>query len=193
MPKIAIDYSKTIIYKIVCRDVNVKDLYVGSTTDFTVRKNAHKYACINPDSKCHHMYVYQFIRKSGGWDNWQMIEIVKMPNCKDAQEKFKRERHFIEEMKATLNKNIPTRTQTEYYEANKDEIKARHKQYNEANKDKIKLYKNKYNEANKGKIKTRNNQLYICECGCQCSQHSKQRHLRSKKHQAYLQKQNDNK
>ena len=45
MPRTAVDYSKTIIYKIVCNDLNVKDIYVGSTTDFTKRKNKHKSCC----------------------------------------------------------------------------------------------------------------------------------------------------
>jgi hypothetical protein len=34
MPKVDMDYLKTTIYKIVCNDVNVKELYVGSTTNF---------------------------------------------------------------------------------------------------------------------------------------------------------------
>ena len=42
MPLIPIDYSKTIIYKIVCNDLNICVVYVGSTTDFIRRKNEHK-------------------------------------------------------------------------------------------------------------------------------------------------------
>jgi hypothetical protein len=42
MPKTTIDYSKIVIYKIVCYDLNVKDIYIGSTTDFTQRKCSHK-------------------------------------------------------------------------------------------------------------------------------------------------------
>ena len=42
MPKKNIDYSKTIIYKIVCKDLAVKDVYVGSTTHFINRKYGHK-------------------------------------------------------------------------------------------------------------------------------------------------------
>jgi hypothetical protein len=41
MPRLPIDYSKSIIYKIVCKDLDVKDCYVGSTTNFTNRKNAN--------------------------------------------------------------------------------------------------------------------------------------------------------
>ncbi len=42
MPRNEIDYSKTIIYKIVCNDLTITDCYVGSTTDFKTRKAAHK-------------------------------------------------------------------------------------------------------------------------------------------------------
>ena len=42
MPKTAIDYSKTIIYKIVCNDLDITDLYVGHTTDFIRRRHHHK-------------------------------------------------------------------------------------------------------------------------------------------------------
>jgi len=51
MPKIPIDYSKTIIYKIVCNDLNVKDCYVGHTINMTKRKWAHKSRCHNDKDK----------------------------------------------------------------------------------------------------------------------------------------------
>ena len=69
------DYSKTIIYKIVCNDLNVRDKYVGSTTNFTNRKSNHKKCCSNETSRDYNYKVYQMIRLNGGWDNWNMIEI----------------------------------------------------------------------------------------------------------------------
>ena len=42
MPRLPIDYSKTIIYRIVCKNPEIKDCYVGQTTDFTSRKSCHK-------------------------------------------------------------------------------------------------------------------------------------------------------
>ena len=45
MPKNNINYSNTIIYKIVCIDLNIKDLYIGSTTDSYNRKSNHKSKC----------------------------------------------------------------------------------------------------------------------------------------------------
>ena len=41
MPKTPIDYTKTIIYKIICLDLEIKDNYVGSTTSFLKRKQQH--------------------------------------------------------------------------------------------------------------------------------------------------------
>ena len=73
MPKTPIDYSKTIIYKIVCKDLNVKDVYVGHTTDFIRRKRQHNSVCNCETSLRHNLKVYQLIRDSGGWENWSMI------------------------------------------------------------------------------------------------------------------------
>ena len=66
MPKHEIDYTNTIIYKLVCIDINIKELYVGHTTNFTKRKYAHKYGCNNETSKKYNLHVYQFIRNNGG-------------------------------------------------------------------------------------------------------------------------------
>ena len=41
MPKTA-DYSKGFIYKIVCNDITIPNLYVGSSTDWVKRKCQHK-------------------------------------------------------------------------------------------------------------------------------------------------------
>ena len=66
MPHKQVDYSKTIIYKIVCNDLNIKDCYVGHTTDFRTRKSTHKSHCNNPNDKKHHINLYQFIWNNGG-------------------------------------------------------------------------------------------------------------------------------
>ena len=50
MPRKVVDYSKTVIYKIVCKDLNITELYVVHTTDFTRRKCEHKTCCNNEKS-----------------------------------------------------------------------------------------------------------------------------------------------
>jgi hypothetical protein len=156
MPRLPIDYSKTIIYKIVCNDLNITDIYVGSTTDFIRRKNEHKRCCNNEKSKKYNLKVYQIIRQNGGWDNFTMIEIEKY-NCNDSNEAHAKERYHYELLNSSLNSNLPNRTQQEYYEANKLKIVEQQKQYRKNNKEKIAEIKNEYNkkyrEANKEKLK----------------------------------------
>ena len=162
MPKLAIDYSKALIYKLVCKDVSIKDCYVGSTTNITKRRNCHKSSSINKNCKNYDMYVYQFIRENGDWNNWDMVEVEKYA-CEDKQSLHTRERFWIETLNATLNKFIPTRTQKEYRIDKHEDIVKQNKEYREKNKDKIKEYyeKNKekiseyykkYNEQNKEQI-----------------------------------------
>ena len=152
MPRLPIDYSKTIIYKIVCNDLNICDVYVGSTTDFIRRKRQHKTICNNEKDKSHNLKVYQTIRQNGGWCNFSMVEIEKY-NCNDSNEARARERYHYELLNTSLNTIYPKRSMKEYYETKKEQIKEYQKHYNEANKEKITEYKKQYVETNKEKIK----------------------------------------
>jgi hypothetical protein len=137
MPRKEIDYEKAIIYKFVCNDLTVKEVYVGSTTNFCVRKNSHKYSCCNPNSKDYNLKIYKFMRENGGWENWSMIEIEKSV-CNDANELRKRERFWIENLNATLNFELPSRSMKELQQTEKY-VKYR-KNWSEENKEKIKEY-----------------------------------------------------
>jgi len=130
------DYSKTIIYKLVCCDVNVTDCYVGHTTNFVKRKYSHKSRCNNRKAKGHNCYVYKFIRDHGGFENWTMIELEKW-SCSNKFEAAKRERYHIEELKASLNKVVPSRSFQEYRSNNKIDIYLQQKAYHHRNKEKI--------------------------------------------------------
>lgn len=179
MPKINMDYSNTIIYKIVCKDVNIKECYVGQTTNFTKRKCKHKSDCNNINDRNYNLYIYKFIRENGNWNNWDMIEIEKY-NATDKLDACKKERHWIEQLHATLNKQLPTRTEKEYLVDNKDKIIEYHKKYyieninkfNERskeywidNKDRLKELNKEYRINNKDKLKEkdkeRNRKYYI--------------------------------
>ena len=84
MPKSNCDYSRTVIYKIVCNDLNITNCYVGHTTEFTKRKSNHKTRCTDVNDKYHNLEVYKFIRDNGDWSNWSMIEIGKWA-CTDGK------------------------------------------------------------------------------------------------------------
>ena len=161
MPRTAVDYLKTIIYKIVCKDLSVKDLYVGHTTDFIRRKYKHMSICRNPEHKNHSSKLYECIGKNGRWDNWEMVEIEKYP-CTDSNEARSRERFWYENLIATLNTVCPCRSSGE-----------KNKLYREKNADVIK--------AHKGAVE-------ICECGNQYTHAHRQRHFRTKIHKKKYEK-----
>ena len=143
-----VNYKNSSIYKLCCKDTDIKDIYVGSTTNFKRRKGDHKYNCNNEKSLKHNIYVYQFIRENGGWTNWDMVEICNF-SCDNKRELHTEERRHLELLGATLNKLIPTRTLKEYYEDNKEEIQEYHKEYYKDNKDKIIEKSKEYYEENK--------------------------------------------
>ena len=136
MPKTIMDYGKTIMYKIVCKDLTIKDCYVGHTTDMTKRKYAHKFACNTEKDKSHNHKKYKIIRQNGGWDNWTMLLIEKFP-CEDNYEACKREREIIEQLGANLNTNDDKEELTQIQKDYLEEINNYHKQRYQANKAEI--------------------------------------------------------
>ena len=106
MPKVDIDYSNTIFYKIYCKDASIDDLYIGHTTNFVQRKYAHKQGCKNNKSSNYNCKLYKTIRDNMGWDNW-MMEIIAFHNCDDLYAAKKLEQSYFEDYKATLNSIEP--------------------------------------------------------------------------------------
>ena len=200
MPKTNIDYSNTIIYKLCCKDITITEIYIGHTTDMRKRKYRHKSSCNNEITKGYNYYVYEFIRNNGGWDNWDMIEIERFEAI-DGNDARKKERYYIEELKATLNNKLPTQTQKEYQEKNKEvidernkiyrkthkeEIKERNKIHYENNKEIISIKKKEYAENNKEYFKSYYTEKIECECGCLTRRGDLARHMKTKKHQLII-------
>lgn len=157
MPRLKVDYRKTVIYKIVCNDLEVKDLYVGHTTHFTNRKNCHKNRCTNEKNKSYNLKVYKTIRENGGWNNYSMVEVEKFP-CKDGNEALARERYWFEQLEAKLNTYSPTlnvenrnENHKEYIKEHAEEIKEYKKQYNKIYREEHREEKNKYQKKYRAK------------------------------------------
>ena len=179
MPKIEIDYSNTIIYKISCKDVSCNELYVGYTTNFVQRKHAHKQYCNNDTSPHHNMKLYKVIRENGGWDNWNM-EMIDCINCEDINEAKLKEYDYSISLQSTLNtvKPIPILTLKK--------TKTKQVYYDESCK--IYTYSNELMEQHH---KTKNDKIsndiipkFYCEtCHFKCSKQSEyNRHIETKKH-----------
>ena len=55
--------------------------------------------------------IYKIIRKNGGWNNWDMVEIATH-NCKNFTEARIKEQEYYQLLKATLNSNCPYKLRT---------------------------------------------------------------------------------
>ena len=188
MPRIAIDFSRFVVYKLCCKDVSVKDEYVGGTTCKTKRKNDHKSICLNPKNKKHNIYVYQFIREHGGWENWDMIEVEAFP-CKTSEQARTRERYWLETLGATLNLIRPIQTDEEHREqkaafSRADAIQNRKRAtaYRIAHPEQVR----QYFVANAKQIRERLAERITCDCGMDYRRGNKAQHLRSAKHIAAM-------
>ena len=169
------------IYKLVCKDIEIKECYVGSTKNFRTRKFEHKSRSNNYSSNPNfNAYVYRFIRANGGWFNWDMIQVEEYEYT-TKRDLLSRERHWIEELKSSLNKHVPITTTTskadydkEYYEENKENKLEKIKIHYEENSETIKKYR-----RDNYKVKI------FCECGSSIRITNKSYHLKSKKHRQY--------
>jgi len=122
-----INYNNSCIYKLVCNDQAIKEIYIGSTTNFVNRKYCHKNFYEKKDTK-----VYKFIRENGGWDNWTMVKI-KDCNFETKKQLLEEEKLNIEkETNPLLNMLKPIRTS--------EELKEWKKQHNIKNKDKYQAF-----------------------------------------------------
>ena len=190
------DYSKGLIYKLICNDNFITENYIGSCCDYKDRKKTHKSGCNNVNDKGYNNYKYKFIREHGGIDNWSMIIIKEFP-CNSNRELECEERVQMDLLGGELNTYRPFVTEEErkesnnnrckeYRELNKDKIKEYHKEYKKNNKDKFKEYKKEYYEINKDKIYERRKQKFECECGGRYTLMGKSQHFKTKTHINYI-------
>jgi len=172
MPRLPKDYSKGLMYKLCCKDTTIKEIYVGSSTNFTQRKRGHKSSCNNPNGKQYNLKVYKFIRENGGFQNWNMVLIEYFP-CETELELGRREDYWKQELQSSLNTYSPhiyetkQEAQHKYRENNKEKAVEYHKvwretnkeykaekdkEYYQKNKDKMNEINKKYHQNNKEKI-----------------------------------------
>ena len=154
--------KKCIIYKIVCNNIEVPYIYVGSTKNFNKRKKSHKYALNN--QKLSHMKEYRIINENKGWDNWTMI-ILETRLCESKAEAVEIERRYYDELNANAMNSIrPMCTIEELKEYQAE-------------------YKKLHRTANKEKIAARQSEKIHCEaCNCYNSRCHISRHNKSPKH-----------
>lgn len=174
------NYANSSVYKLLKQDdYDNKNIYIGSTTNFKVRKNNHKTCCNNDNAKSYNLKVYQFIRDNGGWTEWTMIQLEAFP-CETKKELQNRERYWIEQLKPVLNIEIPTKTLTEY-----------NKEYRDNNKEKLVENYNIYYDKNKEVILEKKKEKITCECGSIVCKHTLAKHKRTQTHIKWIEEKNN--
>ena len=174
-----VNYGNSVVYKLCCKDASIDKIYVGVTTNFTRRKHLHKTQCTDPKHCKYNTYLCKFIRKHGGWNNWDMI-LVKAVKCRDKKHLDKKCRRYVEKLQPQLNKAIETQFREkkhEYRAKNRNKILQQRKEYREKNRDVlreksrqyradpdnkhiIKAQKDRYSERHKDRISERNKKYY---------------------------------
>lgn len=111
MPSKAVDYSKTLIYKIQHKQIN-ELLYVGHTTDFTSRKAKHKKVLKNHSP----LQLYRMIENNGGWEEFNMVVVESYP-CENKQEACLREDVVMRRLHQTsYDKQYQAKDFADYYQ-----------------------------------------------------------------------------
>ena len=194
------DYSKGKIYKIVCNTTGLT--YYGSTCEPILSRRLAKHRSnykdyLNNASHSHYTTSYKVLENGN-------CDIILMENypCKSNDELTSRERFYIENFDC-VNKIIPTRTQQEYKDLNKewyqDYMKEYNQQYREENREKIsKQRKERYYshremilQQHKENYK-KNNIPITCSCGTIITKCKLKRHQKSKKHIEEINNNNNN-
>jgi len=161
MPRKAMDYSKTIIYKIQHED-NEDLVYVGHTTDFVKRKYTHKSDCNNEKGKKFNLKLYTMIRENGGWQCFKMVMIEEYP-CANHLEACRREDECMRQLKSTMNGRgavLDKEKIKQYREANKQKLSEQMKHWYEANKEKCLEKSKHWYEANRDEINHKRRERY---------------------------------
>ena len=118
------------LYKIFCKNENIRDFYIGSTKNFNVRKGVHKYYC----NQKLNIHLYNFINSNDGWENFKMeiIQTCDLENLKQL------ENELIYNLNPSLNCQNPLKNKGQYkkkyYQKNSNEIKEKAKRYYQENK-----------------------------------------------------------
>ena len=115
------DFSKAVIYKL--EHVDGASVYVGSTTNLSARRNAHKTNSLNPASKEFNSPLYKAIREAGGFEYFKVMVIKEFP-CKTKMALLIEETRISSEIKPTLNSCKAWRSE--------DEARARSKELKDA-------------------------------------------------------------
>lgn len=179
------------IYKIICGLTN--DIYVGSTLNVLKHRfNGHKTdykRWLNDRSKA--CFAIFPLFEQYGLESFKII-LIKEYDVVDRSHLHALEQLWMNKLKrCTVNVQaafIPT--SNAYKElVLKVAVSARMKVYREANRDVISAKNKLYREANRDELNAKKKVKHTCDCGGRYIHSHRSRHLKSKKHQHFVESQ----
>jgi hypothetical protein len=198
------DYKNGKIYAI--KSYQTDEVYIGSTCEkyLSNRLKGHLYN-YKEWKGGNRPYITSFLIIEKYPDYY--IELIENCPCNNIDELRKRERYWIQSGEyKVVNKQIPGRTDKEYYQDNKSRLQeinnnykkekkeilaVKNKEYREKNIDIIKEKDKMKYEKNKDKISQRNAEKITCECGRVLTRGCLTRHLKKDIHMRTLLKKNN--
>jgi len=179
-------YENGKIYRIWSLDTD--KIYIGSTCDTLSNRF------------CSHKSCYKSWKNGKGqfYSSFNLFDLVGVDNCKielehnfvcDSKTKLNKEEGRIQRLYKDIivNKDIAGRTLEEYRQDHIQYQKEYQKEYRQDNKEKKKEYNDIYRQNNKEELNEKKKQKYKCDCGNIYSHADKARHLKTNKHQNYIQ------
>jgi hypothetical protein len=178
-----VNYSNGKIYKIEPLNGEDGDIYIGSTTKdyLSQRMDNHRrnYRSWKKGNVYEDKLMSFTLFDKYGLENCFII-LLELVNANSVDELKAREAYYIRNLKC-VNKCIPLRTSEEYHKTKYKENKS------------VKLKQsNDYYLENKEVIKSKRREKYLCDCGAIVCVGYKQRHIKTTKHQKYLESINNN-
>jgi hypothetical protein len=175
------DYSKGKIYSI--RSAHTDKVYIGSTTETLARRlAAHRSSYTScQNGKRNYITSCELVQYPDCY-----IELVENFPCLCNEELGKREGEITRATPNYVNKRIEGRTPAEHYQDNKEKIGRIHKEYYVVNTEQIKKKQKEYRQNNGEQIAQHKNTKHECECGGKYSNSHKPKHIKTKKHQDWI-------
>jgi hypothetical protein len=176
-------YENGKIYKIEAINGEEGDIYIGSTSQKYLCNRMGKHRKVYKDYKANKPVAKTtpfILFDKYGVENC-IITLLELVNCQCKEELLAKERFYLQTLQC-VNKNVPLRTNKEYYQDNKEKITAYKTKWEIDNKSKRDEYRhNRYDS-----IKTKYSKPFKCECGATGWEMNKNRHFKTKKHQDFI-------
>mmetsp|Transcript_2343 Transcript_2343/g.2444 ORF Transcript_2343/g.2444 Transcript_2343/m.2444 type:complete len:251 (+) Transcript_2343:197-949(+) len=142
------DKQKWIFYKIVCNDENIKETFVGYTTQpLESMWKSHENKCNNIERKEYHRKLYEVVRANGGLTNWSIVVLEECHFSVETEARRKK-REWTEKTPNNVNMRRPIT----FDEERKEEIRKAHREYYIGNKVAFLEYNKKYHIDNRETI-----------------------------------------